>query len=373
MTNSDRTNSATNEKLTDALTLLAIPGVGRVRYHKLVQAFGAPSGVLSAKVSQLTSVPGVSRAVASAIRKEADVEKARAAAARISELGWTVLHVDDAEYPPLLKRTADAPAILFRIGRPVDPDEKMIAIVGTRHATEAGRRFTHSLATKLVEAGLTVVSGMAEGIDSAAHKGALDAGGLTVAVWGTPLNLVYPPSNKKLAATIAERGAIYSEYLPDVQASPVNFPERNRIISGMSEAVVVIEAGQKSGALITAQYALEQGRDLFAVPGAPYSPRSIGCNKLIKEGARLLTDIQDVFDEIPRLGSAIKAGQFKRLVDLTDNERRIVDVLADGPVQIDAISRETGLPVSGLMEYLLALELKGVIEELSGKRFGLAH
>jgi DNA processing protein len=289
------------------------------------------------------------------------------------QLGWAVSFQDSPDYPPLLKNADDAPAVLFRMGRPIEPDEKLIAIVGTRHATEAGRRFTHALSGKLVDAGLTVVSGMAEGIDSAAHRGALDAGGLTAAVWGTPLNLVYPPSNKQLAATIAERGTIYSEYLPDVQASPTNFPERNRIISGMSEAVIVIEAGHKSGALITAQYALEQGRELFAVPGAPHSPRSFGCNKLIKEGARLLTDVQDVFDELPRLGSAISAGRFKREVDLTENERRVVDLLADGPVQIDAISRETGLPVSDLMEYLLALELKGVIEELSGKRFGLVQ
>ena len=367
------TNSDLREKLTDTLTLLGVPGVGRGRYNKLVSAFGSPERVLTASVAQLSAVPGISRSTASAIREQNDPDKARKSAARIVQLGWRVTFLKDSDFPPLLKRIGDPPPVLFSEGDLLTPDDKLVAIVGTRHASEGGRRYTHALAGKLAEAGLIVVSGMAEGIDAAAHKGALDAGGRTVAVWGTPLNLVYPPSNRELAERIKEKGLVYSEYLPEDQPSPSNFPERNRIVSGLSEAVIVIEAGRKSGALITAHYCIEQGRELFAVPGPPYSPRSIGCNQLIKEGARLLTDIDDLFNELPRLCSAVTAGKLKQTIDLTDTERTLVDMLAQGPLQIDQIARESGLPVAAILEYLLALELKGVVEELSGKRFALVQ
>ncbi|RKX25675.1 MAG: DNA-protecting protein DprA, partial [Candidatus Zixiibacteriota bacterium] len=213
----------------------------------------------------------------------------------------------------------------------------------------------------------------AEGIDSAAHRGALDAKGKTVAVWGTPLNVVFPASNRELAEQIKKHGTIYSEYLPGADTMAGNFPERNRIISGLSEGVVVVEAGSKSGALITAQCALEQGRELFAVPGSPHARRSLGTNQLIKSGAKLITETEDIFSELPRLRNEIAATQFRQLPDMTDMELRMVDLLTSGPLQIDQLCRETELPVSELLEYLLALELKGIIQELSGKRFILAQ
>ena len=212
---------------------------------------------------------------------------------------------------------------------------------------------------------------MADGIDSAAHRGALEGGGRTVAVWGTSLDQVYPITNRDLAEQIRLQGAIYSEYLPEAELSPSNFPERNRIISGLSEGVIVVEAGEKSGALITAQTALDQGRELMAVPGSPVAPKSIGTNRLIKQGARLVTGAEDIFEEIPRLRGQISARRFKAQPDLTDIERRMVDILAAGPVQIDQLGRQADIPVSNLLEYLLALELKGVIQELPGKRFVL--
>jgi len=364
-------NSELKDRLVDTIALLSIPGIGRGRFARLVARFGSPTETLAASIDDLMGIDGLSDKTASSIKECCDSEKARQIASRIARLGWQVLFPDSPEYPPLLGQTVDHPPLLFRIGRPPSPDDKLIGIVGTRHATEAGRRFTHRLASDLARAGITVVSGMAEGIDSAAHRGALDGGGKTIAVWGTPLDRVYPTTNRQLAEQIKNQGTIYSEYLPGVEPNPSNFPERNRIISGMSEGVIVVEAGNKSGALITAQCALDQGRELFAVPGSPGGPKSVGTNKLIKSGAKLLTCADDVFDEIPRLRSELSARRFKQQPDLTDIERQIVDSLSGGPLQIDQLGRLADLQVSDLLEYLLALELKGVVQELPGKRFVL--
>ncbi len=365
------TNSELRDRLTNTIALLNVPGVGRVRFTRLSARLGSVETILAASISELESVPGISRTVASAIKQECDLDKARQIASRITQLGWAVMFQDSPDYPQPLVPLADAPPLLFREGDSFDPSDKMIGIVGTRHASESSRRFTRQLATELAREGITVVSGMAEGIDSEAHKGALEGGGRTIAVWGTPLNRVYPASNRQLAEKIRNQGAIYSEYLPDVESSPSNFPERNRIISGLSEGIIVVEAGRKSGALITAKYALEHGRELFAVPGPPGASRSIGTNALIKVGARLLTEVGDIFDELPRLKGQITAKKFRQMPDMTKQERQLVDLLAVGPLQLDNMSREAALPVSDLMELLLALELKGVVEELSGKRFVL--
>jgi len=353
--------------------LLAIPGVGRGRFGKLVNRFGSPKAVFSATLEQLEAVSGITRALASTILSEHDISAARETAARVVQLGWEALYQDSGEYPPGLATIAGAPPLLFRSGLSTPADDRMIAIVGTRHATEAGRRFAHRLAADLAREGVTVVSGMAEGIDSAAHRGALEAGGRTVAVWGMPIDRVYPPSNRTLAEEIKRNGTLYSEYPPGTEPSPAYFPERNRIISGLSEGVVVVEAGEKSGALITARCAREQGRDVFAVPGSPQSANHIGCNSLLKSGARLLTGAADIFEEIPRLRGQVTARRFRRREDLTENERGIVDLLSEGPRQLDQMSRDSGLTVSELLEFLLALELRGVVEELSGKRFALTE
>lgn len=366
------TGSELKERLTDTIALLNIPGIGSGRFSKLVAALGSPRAVLEANISRLELVPGISRSLASAIKEHRDGEKARQTAARIIQLGWSVLFPDQPDYPARLAQIADPPPVLFRVGEAVTSDRGMIGIVGTRHASEGGRRFAYRLAGDLARQGVTVVSGMAEGIDSAAHKGALDAGGTTVAVWGTPLNQVYPSTNRELAEQIEGKGAIYSEYFPDTEPNPAHFPERNRIISGLSEGIVVVEAGKKSGALITARCALDQERELFAVPGAPASGRSFGTNELIKSGARLLTGIEDIFEELPRLKGEVSAHRFRQMPDLTEMELRLVDLLSAGPLQIDNLSRKAELPVSEAMEFLLALELKGVVQELAGKRFVLA-
>lgn len=363
--------SEQKDRLADTIALLSIQGIGRGRFRLLVKKFGSPAQALAAPKSDLMDLPGISEKTVASIKNDCEPEKARQIAARIAQLGWAVLFPDSPEYPQLLAQSSDCPPVLFRLGQACASDDKAIGIVGTRHASETGRRFAFRLASDLAAAGITVVSGMAEGIDSMAHRGALEKNGRTVAVWGTPLDKVFPASNRQLAAQITKDGAVYSEYLPGTATNASNFPERNRIISGLSEGIVVVEAGEKSGALITAKWALEHQRELFAVPGQPGDKNAVGANRLIKMGAKLLTGIDDIFDELPRLKGEISAKKFKKMPDLTDVERDLVGMLSGGPLQIDLISRQASMSPAHLLEYLLALELKGIIEELPGKRFVL--
>ncbi|MBD3403752.1 DNA-protecting protein DprA [candidate division GN15 bacterium] len=367
------TSSERNRRLIDIITLLTVPGVGRGRYWKLLKQFGSVEKVLRAPVHQVEAISGLGRAVASAIAHEADRDAAAKVAAQIEEYGWTVLFAGADGYPPMLEEIPDKPPVLFARGELPSADDKMIAIVGTRHASDQGKMFTARLASDLVSAGVTVVSGMAEGIDTAAHAGALEAGGRTIAVWGTSLEITYPPSNKHLAERITERGTIFSEYFPGQGPDRSTFPDRNRIISGLSDGVVVVEAGKKSGALITAELALQQGRELFAVPGPPTADRSIGANSLLKKGARLVTSVEDIFEELPRLRGEVAARRFKAVPNVTDTEQQVIDHLADGPCQVDMLAQKLGLTVSEVLEYLLALELKGIVQELSGKRYVLCE
>lgn len=369
------TNIELKEKLKNIIGLLNIPGIGRRRFHKLINAFGTPSNVLSAPIIELEKIPGISHSIAYDIKSKYDNEKSSAIAAKIVQLGWTVFFSDQPDYPQALLNIPkfDIPPILFGNGVDYNNNDKAIAIVGTRHPTEQGRLFTFNLAASLAKAGIAVISGMAEGIDAAAHKGALDAGGSTIAIWGNSLDIIYPPSNKNLALQIRKKGTIISEYLPNTSPDRSHFPERNRIISGLSNGVVVIEAGLKSGALITADHALAQGRELFAVPGPPGSKMSEGTNKLIKNGTKLITSLDDIFDELPHLKGTVLTKKFVKLPDLTIMEKKIINLFTTGPQQVDQISRATNLPISELMEFLLALELKGVVQELSGKRFILSE
>ncbi len=363
------TNSELKKRLTDTIGLLCIPGIGRARFHRLIKACGSPAAVLAAPVSRLAAIPGISRSLAKDVQEHLDREGAAQTASRIVQLGWTVLFPDCPGFPRPLLNIDDRPPLLFCVGEPPGEPDTMIGIVGTRRPTSSGRRFAAGLAAALAKAGITVVSGLAEGIDAAAHQGALQAGGRTVAVLGNSLDFVYPGSNRKLSADIRDHGALYSEYLPGTRPDPAHFPQRNRLISGLSEGIVVVEAGQRSGALITAAHALEQGRELFAVPGRPGDKMSVGTNSLIKQGARLLTGVDDIFDELPRLKGDLAVKQVMRMPDLTAVEKDIVDLCSPEPRQIDLIARSLKMPTAEVMEYLLALELKGVLSELSGKRF----
>jgi DNA processing protein len=366
------TNTKETTRLCDTIALLSVPGIGAGRFHRLVAEFGSPSKVLAASVATLQRVPGIGAETAKAIIESTDFVASEKMAASIENLGWQVHFHGDETYPVRLSSIPQAPPLLFSKGQPFPSDAIAIAIVGTRHPTDRGKQFAQSLASELATNGVIVVSGMAEGIDSAAHRGALEAGGFTAAVWGTSLDVVYPPSNKDLARRIEERGVLFSENLPNTELDKGAFPNRNRIISGLTIGVVIVEAGDKSGALITAQHAIEQGRDVYAVPGAPDAKMSVGSNGLIKQGAKLITCAKDILDDISMSASPIIKVPMA-LPELTETEKSILVLFAEGPRQIDQIAREMQLPVSELMEFLLALELKGVLKELSGKRFAISE
>lgn len=367
------TKKELKERLSDSICLLNVPGVGRTKFSNLIKKFGSASVALAAPISALTEVSRISRTIASSIKKDADPDSAREIASRIIQLGWEVFFKDEPGYPLPLAQIRSAPPILFGLGKSPEEDEKIIAIVGTRTASEKGKLFTYNLASALAEKGVTVISGMADGIDSSAHRGSLDSGGRTIAIWGTSLDIIYPASNKQLANKIREHGCILSEYLPGKNPDKSSFPERNRIISALSSGVVVVEASKKSGALITVRHAMDQGKEIFAVPGFPTSNNSAGTNELIKCGAKLLTNVDDIFDELPALKGKVISTRHKARTDITDTEREIIDIFTTSPIQIDYISRTVNLPISELMEFMLALELKGVVKEISGKRFVLTE
>lgn len=291
--------------------------------------------------------------------------------------------IDDADYPKNLRNIYDPPKRLYVNGKLVEQDEVAVALVGSRRATPYGLEMCEKLAFDLAVRGVTVVSGMARGIDSAAHRGALKAKGRTIAVMGSGHSEIYPPENEELYRRIAKTGAVVTEYEDDVPPLPGNFPRRNRIISGLSLGVVVVEAARNSGALITADFAAEQGRAVFAVPGRISSVTSAGANALIKDGARLVQSVDDMLEElsiaeIKRVageeGEDISNGIARKTKayiynSLTDDERKVYKILSEDPLAIDEILVRTGLAAAGASKVLLALELKGLIRELPGKQF----
>jgi DNA processing protein len=363
------TNKDRSEKLAWLVTLAGVEGVGPFRLYHLINHFGSPEKALSASIAKLTEIPGIGRDTASKIRENQDHKKSLRFIDEVLKHEWKFFLYDDPEYPEPLGNIPDRPPYLFYLGEFTEKDISAISIVGSRSASEDGRLFAENLSTALAENEVTVISGMARGVDIAAHRGALKANGRTIAVLGCSLDIIYPPEAKNLAHKITQSGALFSEFLPGTAPYGPNFPKRNRIISGLSQGVVVIEAAERSGALSTARHAIAQNREVFAVPGSPRSEMSRGTNRLIKEGAKLLTSVEDIFCELPRLKGQVRTGQVKRIEGLTDTEKKVLDSFAEGPVQIDNLSRTAGTPLPELMQILLALELKGIIKELSGKRY----
>lgn len=291
--------------------------------------------------------------------------------------------VDDAEYPKILKTLHRPPKALYLNGSFKEEDDFAVAIVGSRRASMYGLEMGEKLGYDLALRGVTVVSGMARGIDSAAHRGALRANGRTIAVMGSGHGHIYPPENKKLYERIAESGAVISEFENDVKPLAQNFPIRNRIISGLALGIVVVEAAKDSGALITADFALEQGREVFAVPGKISSVTSEGTHELIKDGARLVQNAEDIMEELglhevePERGGekALREEKISKKVNryiynsLTDDERKVYKILSDEPLYIDDLVKESKVELSKAPKVLLALELKRLIKELPGKQF----
>ena len=355
------------------------PGLGPVTCNKLVAHFGDPDKVLSASLSDLKAVCRLRQESLAALgdggmqnlKALADDEIDKAAKKDI-----TIIAYDDPLYPSLLKNIHDPPVVLYVLGNPEMLSCKGVGIVGSRAATHYGRNISEQVANGLAGQGFTIISGMALGIDTAAHKGALAAEGRTVAVLGCGLDIIYPPGNYKLYKDIAFSGAVISEYPIGTLPDNFRFPARNRIISGLSLGVVVVEAANRSGSLITARHALEQGREVFAVPGRIDSVKSAGTHSLLQQGAKLVHSINDIAEEFLNEGllenqvsKGSKNTEEKFFCQLNQEEAALWQCLDVYPRVIDEISRESGFTPQKTNELLLLLELKGIVKALPGKYF----
>ena len=345
--------------------------MGGVALQGFVDTFGSVSAAWAAAPDALRQVGGIGPVTVEAIRRFPWRRMVREDQARVTKAGVTVIVWGDAEYPARLQAIASAPPVLYVRGALEREDEAAVAIVGSRRATAYGEQMAGELARELGRRGLTIVSGLARGIDAAAHRGALEIGARTVAVLGNGLDQTYPPEHRGLAEDVAGSGALLSEFPLGTAPLRLHFPRRNRIISGLSLGVVVVEAGVESGALITANHALEQGRDVFAVPGRVHARYSEGCNRLIKAGAKLVEGWEDVLAElVPNLkGARRRRPAGPPAPGLADDEQRIYDLLADGPLHIDAIIVQSELGGGKAASLLVGLEMKGIIRQLRGKVF----
>ena len=380
------------------LALMSVEGVGDTLFVPLLERFGSPAAVFSASVHELAGVPKMSKKISQTILAFNDWDGILRQIDGLNKAGIRIVTFLDENYPRHLLNVYDRPALLYVAGH-LHSDDISIAIVGSRHASTYGKYTTDRISRELALRGATIVSGMARGIDSCAHRGALAAKGRTIAVLGSGLDVIYPPENKKLFEAIVEQGAVISEYPPGTQPLPFHFPARNRIISGMSYGVLVVEAGEKSGSLITAKLAMEQGREVFAIPGPIDSASSRGTNSLIKQGAKLIDSVDDILEEIlPQLertarepvspdrkatqtgseqpypqknGVPERAVLEKNVETLLPTDRKILKAIADGKTHADDIIQETGIPPAEAMGALMRLELQGRVLQHPGKLFTL--
>ena len=372
-----------HSELSAWLRLLCTPGIGNTSARKLLTAFGLPLTVLAQTEAMLASV--VSAAQAQALKKEPpDL-------APLLDTTWDWLNADPASrrilalgdplYPQSLLTTEDPPLLLYAMGMPLAwehnlmnaPSTGCIAVVGSRNPSPQGAANAHRFAQALAQAGLTVVSGLAMGVDGCAHEGALDGAAgdalATIAVVGTGLDRVYPRQHRVLAHRIAQRGILLSEFPLGTAPLAANFPQRNRIISGLSRGTLVVEAALQSGSLITARLAVEQGREVFAIPGSIHAPQARGCHALIKQGAKLVESAQDVLEEL-QLGLPLQASAAEAdAADRGTPESALLQALAHDPVGLDALQARTGLPTQDLLAQLMTLELQGLVARLPGGLF----
>ncbi len=361
------------------LRLSMAPGIGRVLGARLVSSFGAPEAVFEASYKDISRVEGVGENRARGVLDSSLADKARRAYDRCLEKGVKIVAAEDKEYPAGLLEIPDPPLLLYVLGE-LDGDEEAVGIVGCRNPDPYGESVAVSLASGLARRGVTVVSGMARGVDGVAQSSAIKAGGRTIAVLGTGVDVVYPPEHRGLYEKIIEKGAVISELPLGSSPDRKNFPARNRIISGISKGVIVVQAmSEKSGALITVRHALEQNREVYAVPGAVGSPSGRVCNGLIKKGAKLVETAEDVILDLRPLGSIPltggpedKPGKNKRTPNLPDDQARVyalVPAPSEGAIDLDGLARQSGFELPRAVGALLELELSGLVRALPGKMY----
>jgi DNA processing protein len=359
-----------DDQLLATLRLTLIPGLGPRTWQLLLDAFGSAAAILQASTAELQQVDHVGPKLAKAIRASTP-DAALAEWRRCQNLGVQIFLRDSDGYPASLERIPDPPAMLFAKGELRSEDELAVAIVGSRRCTLYGQQMAERFAAGLARAGITVISGLARGIDKAAHLGALKAGGRTLAVCATGLEHVYPPEHRDLAADIVKQGALLTESRLDQPPLPGLFPQRNRIVSGMSLGVIVIEASRSSGALHTARHALEQNREVFAVPGRIDTDHSLGCHDLIRDGVTLVRGVDDVLEALGPLTKPVQKSATETVhhpveLQLTDQERTVLNLIAAEATAIDEVVRGAGIETNRVLTTLTMLEMRRLVRRLPG-------
>ncbi|NQU27337.1 MAG: DNA-protecting protein DprA [Candidatus Marinimicrobia bacterium] len=359
-----------HEQIVALLNLQNVKGVGPQKVRHLVTFFKDPKIIFEQDRKSLCRVESIDIKSADRIRAYCSFDYGHSVVESCKKIDARILTFWNADYPLLLKKIYDPPPILYVLGQVIPQVEDCIALVGSRTTTAYGRSSAIKITRRLVELGLTTVSGLARGIDSVVHRETVAAGGRTIAVLGSGVDIIYPAENRKLALDLQNNGLLLSEYPPGTKPDARNFPQRNRIISGLAHATVIIEAGNRSGAILTALNAIDQNRDLFALPGRITDKQSVGCVRLISHGAVPVTTPEMIYEGIrPRLAKPGRVIQQEIELDLTDQEREVLGLLSTDPVHIDDIAKNTNLDISHLLTILLQLELKNAVVQMSGKQF----
>ncbi len=352
------------------IALREIKDIGPVLVKRILTHFASAEDVFLADEEELLSLEGFNLELVKRIKNFNLWDRIDNVINTCEKRQIEIITIKDEKYPKLLREIPDPPPVLFCRGEIKEDDNLGLAIVGSRKCSDYGKRVTEKIAFELASLGINIVSGLARGVDSLAHNSAVCAGGRTIAFLGSGVSVIYPPENKKLAEKIMNNGAILSEFYPDEPPKRENFPKRNRLISGFSLGTLVTEATLNSGALITASFALEQGREVFAVPGNINSKNSEGTNFLIKKGAKLVQSVEDILEEIKTFVPLLKEFEIekntKKRVDLDDSEKAIFNLL-NSPMLLDELVMKTGMNISKVLEILLQLEIKGLVEKFEGK------
>ena len=354
------------------IALSDVPDIGPVTARKLLAIYKKPEAVFKAPYKELANIRGIGPAKAKNIKGYSEWGKIDAQLKKLDANGIKTVSFSNKDYPEMLKNIEDAPIVLYIKGIIQKEDRYAVAIVGSRKYSSYGKLAAEKLSSELSSMGFTIVSGMARGIDTLAHTAAINSGGRSIAVLGSGIDVPYPPENRGLMEKLAASGCVISEFPPGTLPERENFPKRNRIISGLSLGVLVVEATADSGSLITASCALEQGKEVFAVPGNINSVNSKGTNDLIKKGAKLVQSAEDVIEELaPILKGYIRTRE-KANIELSVEEKRLCDIMTAEPKHVDMLSRESKMPAQKVLGILLSLELNGIAKQAEGKKFFLA-